>query len=70
MFNGSKVRAFREAKQISRKELGAKIGRSEAYVQSIEAGTKCESINAIKLLCNTLGVNINDLFDDNENNAA
>jgi DNA-binding XRE family transcriptional regulator len=63
MFNGNKVKQYRQAQNLSQRELAAKIGRSESYVQALEAGTKCESLNAVKLLCTTLCINVNDLFD-------
>jgi len=64
MFNGSKVREYRMAKDLSQRELAGKIGRSEAYIQALEAGTKCETLNVAKLLCNTLDISVDDLYDE------
>jgi len=35
----------------------------------MENGTKCETLNAVFLLCKTLGIQIGDLFDVTKEDA-
>ena len=64
MFSGKKLQKYREAKGLTKTELAASIGRTEYYIRALEAGTRCEAINVMKLLCDKLGINIADLFDE------
>ena len=64
MFNGMKLQKYREAKGLTRTRLAASIGRTEYYVRALEAGTRCEAFNVLKLLCDRLGITIMDLFDE------
>ena len=64
MFSGKKLKKYREDKGLTKTELAASIGRTEYYVRSLEAGTRCEGLNVIKLLCDKLGISVEDLFED------
>ena len=63
MFNGQKLKEYRESKGLTKIALAASVGRTEYYVRALEAGTRCEALNVIKLMCDKLEISINDLFD-------
>ncbi len=66
---GDKIKQVREAKAISQKNLGKKIGVSESFINEIEMGKKVINEKFLEKLSKILGEEIEDTsvsFHDNE----
>ena len=57
----SKIRVFREHRGLTQRALADTIGKSKAYVSEIEAGKKPGSVEVIRRIAETLGVDMDDL---------
>lgn len=58
---GEKIKLGREAKGLSQKQLGRKLGVAEKFINDVETGRKIANQNIIDRLSKVLGVEINDL---------
>ncbi len=58
----SPLRAWRELRGLSGKELAERAGLSAAYISEMETGKKDGSISAIKRIAEILKVDIDDLI--------
>lgn len=63
---GMRLRAFREAKQITQKELGLRVGFSRSYVAGTEAGTIRPSMDALSRMAEYLGTTLSALVEPKE----
>jgi transcriptional regulator with XRE-family HTH domain len=54
------IKIARKKKNLSQKELGDKIGVSDAYIRKLEHGAQSDAIFTI---CNTLEINILSIID-------
>ena len=54
---GKRLRATREAKGLSQRQLSTE-GVSPAYISRIEAGDRHPSLNALRLMADRLGVSV------------
>lgn len=59
---GSRLRSYREAKDMSQSELGNALGVTFQQVQKYESGKNRVSGSSIHLLCRALGVTPNELL--------
>ena len=57
----SKIRVFREHRGLTQRAMADAIGKSKAYVSEIEAGKKPGSVEVIRRIAETLGVEMDDL---------
>lgn len=57
----SPVRVFREYRGLTQRQLGERSGVNQAYVSQIEAGSRAGTVEVLKRLAETLGVELDDL---------
>lgn len=60
---GEKLRAMREARRLTLKQLGDGVGCTGAHLSQIEKGHTSPSIATLRKIAQALGVNIIDFFD-------
>ena len=60
---GSRIRMFREAKRMSQKELGERIGISGARVSNWEQGSHRPDVDLLARICEVLNVSPSELLD-------
>lgn len=63
---GEKLKAMREARRLTLKQLGDRVGCTGAHLSQIEKGHTSPSIATLKNIAKALGVNIVDFFDHDE----
>lgn len=63
-FIGKEIQKRRKEKQLTQKELGEKIGKTESSIQKYEAGKTDISINLLYRIAEVLEVDIYSLMDD------
>lgn len=66
---GNRIRASRKAKGISQEKLSELCGISTAHVGHIERGTRIPSLEALFKISQELGVSMDYLFFDSQNNT-
>lgn len=59
---GHKLKAIREARGISQKDLSNKIGVTPNYVSNYERNLNVPSIQTLEWICKALGVSATDLL--------
>ena len=59
---GEKLKLMREARRLTLKQLGDKVGCTGAHLSLIEKGNSSPSIPTVKKIAEALGVNIVDFF--------
>ena len=59
----ARVKAFREAKGMSQRELGEKMERSAEAVSQLERALYLPNFDTMEKLCIGLGITMNELFD-------
>ncbi len=64
-----RIRFFREQKGITVNKLANLSGISQSFLRDIELGSKKPTVETISLLCDALGITLNDFFDDNSPKA-
>lgn len=61
----TKLRNLRKENNLTLKELSAKSGISVSFISDIENRRRNPSIETLKTLATTLGVYVNEFFDEN-----
>lgn len=61
---GEKIRLFRKAEGLTQKELGEKIGMSDAQIRNYESGRANPKIDTLKRIAVGLGVPLDNLYSD------
>lgn len=59
---GDKLRAVREARGLSQKELSERIGVTPNYVSNYERNINVPNIQTLEWICKALGVSATDLL--------
>ncbi|MDI9364013.1 MAG: helix-turn-helix transcriptional regulator [Flavobacterium sp.] len=65
---GQRIKALREQKQMSQKDLSFSSDLDRSYIASVENGSRNISIVNIEKIANALEVTLKVFFDDNEFN--
>ncbi len=63
---GRRVRDLRRRLGLTQKELAERCGLSPVYVQFIESGKRHPSLKALSRIAEALGVELDDLFVDED----
>lgn len=63
-FVGRRLRALREARELTQDVLAAKAGIHRAYIGVIERGDKGVGIDILGKVCDVLGLTIQEFFDE------
>lgn len=63
---GCNIQTIRLNKKLSRNELAKKIGVSQQFIQQMETGQKCPSLDTALRLATALGCKLDDLVEDVE----
>ncbi len=67
---GCNIQTIRLNKKLSRNELAKKIGVSQQFIQQMETGQKCPSLDTALRLAAALGCKLDDLVEDNEHKES
>lgn len=67
---GCNIKTIRLNKKLSRNELAKKIGVSQQFIQQMETGQKCPSLDTAMRLAAALGCKLDDLVEDNEHKES
>lgn len=65
---GARIREFRQARQITLRELATRAGISPGFLSQVERGQANPSIATLRRLAEELGVTLPDLFTDQQAN--
>lgn len=60
---GCNIQTIRLNKKLSRNELAKKIGVSQQFIQQMETGQKCPSLDTALRLAAALGCKLDDLVE-------
>lgn len=60
---GNKIKEYRKARNLSIQDLGDIIGKSKTTVNRYETGEIIPDIITVMEICNTLGIDLNDICD-------
>ena len=60
---GNKIKEYRKARSLSIQDLGDMIGKSKTTVNRYETGEIIPDIITVMEICNTLGIDLNDICD-------
>ena len=63
---GSNVKKLRKKKKLSQIELAVVVGIDRSYLSEIENGRTNMSVNVLYAIADSLGVDIAELFKNNE----
>ena len=61
---GQNLKRIRKRMNMTQEELATKMEISQSYLSDIENGRKNLSIKTVKKLADSLGLSVNDLFND------
>ena len=61
---GQNLKRIRKRMNMTQKQLADEIEISQSYLSDIENGRKNLSIKTVKKLADSLGLSVNDLFND------
>ena len=61
---GKRIAFFRTSKGYSVNKLANLSGVSQSYLREVELGNKNPTVEFLSVLCDTLGVTLNEFFDD------
>ena len=64
---GRRIRAHRKANGLTLKQLGEKVGCTDAYLSQVERGRVSPSISSLKKIAQALQTKITDFFVESEN---
>lgn len=67
---GDKIRYYRTEKKLTQDELGEKIGVKKATISNYETGYRTPKQDTLFELANILGVKIDDLFPNPNDNSV
>lgn len=59
---GEQIKKCRNENKLSQKELGEKLGVSQAMIAQYESGKRLPKLETIQKIAEALGVPLNDLF--------
>lgn len=65
---GERVTKLREEKKLTKNALANLAGISPTYINDIEAGRKCPTVEYLGYLCDALGITLRDFFSVEETN--
>lgn len=60
-----RLRLLRESRELNQDELAALAGIHRSYIGVIERGDKGVGIDMLGKICDSLGISIQDFFNDN-----
>ena len=63
---GEKIKAIRMAKGLTGKELGIRSSTGQSTISEIERGIRSPNIDTLQRICDVLGIQISELFDEEE----
>ncbi len=66
---GEIIRAARIKKQLSQRDLAAKIGVTQAWISSVEKGNEKSQLAGVLRLASFLGINLMASLDENKQSA-
>lgn len=66
---GERIKAFRLARGMTQKELGAQMGIDQSTVRKYEAGKLNPKIETVKKIADALGVDMNALYGETETDS-
>lgn len=61
---GNKIRKLREAKNIKKNALANLAGVSPTYINDLESGRKCPTVEYLGYICQALGITMEAFFKD------
>lgn len=61
---GNKIKKIRESKGIKKNALANLAGVSPTYINDIEAGRKCPTVEYLGYICQGLGITMESFFRD------
>ncbi len=61
---GARIRELRQARGLTLRELGSRVGVSASMLSQVENGRCRASVTTLYRLVNELGITLDDLFDD------
>ena len=62
---GEKIKYFREKNNLKKNQLATLSGVSPTYINDLEAGRKCPSVEIISYICDALNITLVDFFAEN-----
>lgn len=65
---GERVKELREEKKLTKNALANSAGISPTYINDIEAGRKCPTVEYLGYLCDALGITLRDFFSVEKKN--
>ena len=65
---GTRIRAFRQARKLTLRQVSEKAGVSESFLSQVERGASGVSISTLHTIAAALGLTVADLFDATSNN--
>ncbi|MBL9054555.1 MAG: helix-turn-helix transcriptional regulator [Tabrizicola sp.] len=63
---GQKLKAFRQARNLSLRDLGARTGTTASFLSQLERGTSGAAISTLMRIAEALAISVADLFEDRE----
>lgn len=66
---GERVRAYREARNMSKNFLANQAGVSPTYIYQIESGLKCPTVEYLDHICWGLGITLAEFFSEEKPKA-
>ena len=69
MIVSKRITYLREEKKYSVNKLANLCGISQSYLRDIELGNKNPTIEILSIICNTLGLSLQDFFAEDENDT-
>jgi|JI8StandDraft_2_1071088.scaffolds.fasta_scaffold62367_2 transcriptional regulator with XRE-family HTH domain len=61
---GERVRAFRQARRLSLRDLGERSGTTASFLSQLERGTSGAAVSTLMKIAGALQVSVADLFED------
>lgn len=61
---GEKLKAFRQARKLSLRDLGARTGTTASFLSQLERGASGASVSTLMRVAEALSVSIADLFEE------
>lgn len=68
-FFKNRLRALRNEKQVSAREMSLALGQNESYINKIESGKATTTISSFINICEYLNITPSDFFNEDINNT-
>ncbi|HBK02110.1 MAG TPA: hypothetical protein DDY77_03670 [Clostridiales bacterium] len=63
---GERVKSLREERKLKKNELANIAGISPTYINDIEAGRKCPTVEYLSFICDALNVSLSQFFSEEQ----